>query len=68
MDIFAGTSTVEFSGDNYISVDLKEEKVLEVHDISLRFRSMAMSGVLLSTSSRETSDTLEIALDAGNNH
>ena len=61
----SGTSTVEFSGDNFISIDLKEEKKLEVHDISLRFRTMKMAGLLLLASSQETSDALEIGLEGG---
>ena len=44
----SGASTVQFSGDNFLSVDLREgreeEEVTEAVDISLRFRTQEKSG------------------------
>ena len=47
-----GTSTVEFSGDNYLSLDLPEERRLEVQELSLRFRTMNMAGLMLKMDSQ----------------
>ena len=47
-----GTSTVEFSGDNYLSLDLAEERRVEVQELSLRFRTMNMAGLILKMDSQ----------------
>ena len=47
-----GTSTVEFSGDNYLALDLAEERRLEVQELSLRFRTMNMAGLMLKMDSQ----------------
>jgi hypothetical protein len=44
-----GASTVQFSGENFLSVDLRQgqeagEEVTEAMDLSLRFRSQEKSG------------------------
>jgi hypothetical protein len=45
----AGASTVQFGGDNFLSVDLRpggeEEEVTEAQDVSLRFRTQEKSGM-----------------------
>jgi len=60
-----GTSTVEFSGDNFMTIDLTQEKKLEVHDITIRFRTMVMTGLIFLTKSQEVADTLELGLESG---
>ena len=60
-----GTSTVEFSGNNFMSLDMKVESRLEVHDISIRFRTTRMTGLMFLTKSQAVTDTLEIMLDSG---
>ena len=60
-----GTSTVEFSGNNFMSLDRKVESRLEVHDISLRFRTTKMTGLMFLTKSQEVTDTLETKLESG---
>ena len=60
-----GTSTVEFSGNNFMSLDKKVESKLEVHDISIRFRTTRMTGLMFLTKSQAVTDTLEIMLDGG---
>ena len=62
---FVGTSTVEFSGNNFMSLDKKVESRLEVHDISLRFRTTRMTGLMFLTKSQAVTDTLEIKLESG---
>ena len=47
-----GTSTVEFSGDNFLALDLAEERRLEVQELSLRFRTMNMAGLMLKMDSQ----------------
>ena len=42
-----GTSTVEFSGDNFLALELAEARRLEVQELALRFRSVAMAGLML---------------------
>ena len=60
-----GTSTVEFTGDNFITVDRKEEKHTEVQDTTLRFRTTMISGLLFLAKSQLTLDTLELSLVGG---
>ena len=47
-----GTSTVEFSGDNFLALDLAEERRLEVQELALRFRTMNMAGLMLKMDSQ----------------
>jgi len=60
-----GTSTVEFTGDNFITVDRKEEKQTEVQDTTLRFRTTMISGLLFLAKSQHSLDTLELSLVGG---
>ena len=64
-DNFSGTSTVEFNGNNFMSLDRQVESKLEVHDISLRFRTTRMTGLMFLTKSQAVTDTLEILLESG---
>ncbi len=54
----AGASTVQFGGDNFLSVDLRpggeEEEVTEAQDVSLRFRTQEKSGMEPNSSHRLT--------------
>ena len=58
---------MEFSSDSqsYMEVDRKEEKKSEVEDISLRFRTMEMTGLIFLSKSQEVEDRLEIGLFGG---
>ena len=58
-----GTSTVEFTGENFIMVDRKEEKHSEVQDTTLRFRTTSISGLLFLAKSQLSLDTLELSLN-----
>ena len=60
-----GTSTVEFTGENFITVDRKAEKKAEVEDTTLRFRTTAISGLLFLAKSQRSLDTLELSLVGG---
>jgi len=59
-----GASTVQFTGSNFIEITLKEVQRTEAHDISVRFRTTVISGLLFLARS-ETGDKLEITLDGG---
>ena len=48
-----------------MSLDKKVESKLEVHDISLRFRTTRMTGLMFLTKSQAVTDTLEILLESG---
>ena len=48
-----------------MEVDNKEEIHNEVQDISLRFRTQEMTGLIFLSKSPEVADTLEIAMVAG---
>lgn len=48
-----------------MEVDNKEEIHTEVQDISLRFRTQEMTGLIFLSKSPEVADTLEIAMVAG---
>ena len=56
---------MDFSGDTFMEVDNKEEIHTEVQDISLRFRTQEMTGLIFLSKSPEVADTLEIAMVAG---
>ena len=58
---------MEFSSDSgsYMEVDRKQEKKSEVEDISLRFRTMEMTGLIFLSKSPEVTDSLEIGLIGG---
>ena len=58
---------MEFSSDSesYMEVDRKQEVKSEVEDISLRFRTMEMSGLIFLSKSQEGTDSLEIGLVGG---
>lgn len=64
-----GASTVQFSGDNFLQVDLRlgqeGEEVTEAQDISLRFRTQEKSGLLLLAKSQNLKDALEVSVDGG---
>ena len=56
---------MEFTGDNFITVDRKEEKQTEVQDTTLRFRTTMISGLLFLAKSQHSLDTLELSLVGG---
>ena len=56
---------MEFSSESYMEMDRKLEKKSEVEDISLRFRTMEMTGLIFLSKSQEATDSLEIGLFGG---
>ena len=48
-----------------MEVDNKKEVSTEVQDITLRFRTMEMTGLIFLSKSQEVTDTLEIAMLGG---
>ena len=56
---------MEFSSESFMEVDRKQEKKTEVEDISLRFRTMEMTGLIFLSKSQEATDSLEIGLFGG---
>ena len=56
---------MEFTGENFITVDRKAEKKAEVEDTTLRFRTTAISGLLFLAKSQRSLDTLELSLVGG---
>ena len=53
---------MKFNGGNFITVDRKEEKLAEVQDTTLRFRTTMISGLLFLGNSQASRDILELSL------
>jgi leucine-rich repeat transmembrane neuronal protein 1/2 len=58
-------ATISFSEAQYIMVTLPQESYTEAEDISLRFRTVRSSGLLLVTSSSTSEDAIELYLERG---
>ncbi|XP_053395317.1 neurexin-1-like isoform X3 [Mercenaria mercenaria] len=58
-------ATVSFSEAQYVLVTLPQESYTEAEDISLRFRTVRSSGLLLVTSSAISEDAIELYLERG---
>ncbi|XP_060602155.1 neurexin-1-like isoform X2 [Ruditapes philippinarum] len=58
-------ATISFSEAQYVMVTLPQESYTEAEDISLRFRTVRSSGLLLVTSSSTSEDAIELYLERG---
>lgn len=67
--IFASISpdaaTLSFDGSQYVRVFSDQESNTQAEDITFRFRTNRPTGLLLATTSSQSSDKLELALQAG---
>jgi leucine-rich repeat transmembrane neuronal protein 1/2 len=60
-----GTSTVQFDGSNQMTIDRRQEIAAEAQDITLRFRTTSINGLLLTARSQMSLDRLELSVDGG---
>jgi leucine-rich repeat transmembrane neuronal protein 1/2 len=65
MPFFPAVATVTFNEAQYVMITLPKESSTEAEDISLRFRTIRSSGLLLMTKSSVSEDSIELFLERG---